>query len=87
MRMSKLAVMVQALKEEVESQAVFDQTAADSVRVRVRELAERVEKMSGAHDEPMTDQLTRIAAEFEAEHPKTARLLERMADTLSKLGV
>jgi hypothetical protein len=53
----------------------------------VRELAERVEKMSGAHDEPMTDQLTRIAAEFEAEHPKTARLLERMADTLSKLGV
>jgi len=42
---------------------------------------------SSAEDESLNDQVTRMASEFEADHPKAARLLENIADTLSKLGI
>ncbi|MDG1462019.1 MAG: DUF4404 family protein [Gammaproteobacteria bacterium] len=87
MELSKLQAIVGSLKTRVNQQISFDKTEADAIRAEVAELSALLASTDDAHDEPINDQLTRMAAEFEADHPQASRLLERIADTLSKLGI
>ena len=87
MELSKLQSMVGSLKTRVNHDVSFDKDKADAIRAEVAALAALLDEMTAAHDEPINDQLTRLAAEFEADHPQASRLLERLADTLSKLGI
>ncbi len=87
MELSKLQSMIGSLNTRVNHSVSFDKTEADAIRAEVAAISALLVEMSSAHDEPINDQLTRMAAEFEADHPQASRLLERMADTLSKLGI
>jgi|GEM_PF-2211219 len=87
MELSQLQVQIHNLQVKVTAQATFDEAQADDIRQQVASVLALLNEMTTEHDEPLNDQLTRIAAEFEADYPQTSRVLERMADTLSKLGI
>ena len=87
MELSQLQVQINELQEKVTAQTTFDQAQADQIREQVAAISALLDEMTSEHDEPLNDQLTRIAAEFEADYPQTSRVLERVADTLSKLGI
>jgi len=60
---------------------------SDEERQGMDETLARVETLLESGEESMTDQVTRMASDFEADHPQAARILENVADTLSKLGI
>jgi len=83
MESNRLSQLVSDLRNDMQQPGDIDAAGKAAIDARLAEL----ETLLAAHDEPLNDQLTRMASEFEAEHPKAARLLESMADTLSKLGI
>ncbi len=87
MQLSKLRQHLEELEKLVASNGSFDEATADSIRSEVTAIRSALDELTEDHDEPLNDQLTRIAAEFEADYPQTSRVLERVADTLAKLGI
>jgi seryl-tRNA synthetase len=87
MELSQLQAQINKLQAQVTAHTTFDQAQADQIRQQVAAISASLDDLTSEHDEPLNDQLTRIAAEFEADYPQTSRVLERMADTLSKLGI
>jgi len=63
---------------------------ADELLALNAKLAELENKLAGVeqeHPDSLNYQLTKMAADFEADHPQASRVLENMADTLAKLGI
>ena len=60
------------------------------LHARLREVADDIEQIIG--DEPIEavsgrERLEKLTVEFEADHPRLAKILEEITDTLGKLGI
>lgn len=86
MENNKLSELLAGIRQDIRQPGELDDATRASVDARLAE-AQAILAEAADNDEPLNDQVTRMASEFEAEHPKAARLLESVADTLSKLGI
>jgi len=65
------------------------------LRAMLREVARDIEKVLEQQDaqdqptgtDPLQDRIQQATVNFEAEHPRLARILGDLADTLTKLGI
>jgi hypothetical protein len=85
----KIRALLSELHQELEAGTDIDAATKDSLRGALDEIQTAI----GADDvgPPVIDevqtQLGESAVEFQAEHPRVARLLSEVADTLGKLGI
>jgi len=77
---------LQRLREELAENRELDPDTRASLAV----LAEDIERVLGeehAREQSLPDQVRAAASQFEAEHPRLARILSELTDTLAKLGI
>jgi hypothetical protein len=66
-----------------------------ALRQQLRDVADDIESLLGepspepmdAADSHLSERLRLVTVEFEAEHPRLARVIGDVADTLTKLGI
>jgi len=79
------------LHEELASAGEID----PALRAQLRDVADDIESLLARDDqaslaaagEPLLDRVKRSTVDFEAEHPRLARILNDVGDTLTKLGI
>lgn len=81
---SRLNELLQALHGELQHPGALD----DESRQLLQALGQDIErKLGGDSDETLTERVTDAIERFEGRHPELTALLNRIADTLSSLGI
>jgi hypothetical protein len=81
-----LKLKLARLREELAQPGSFD----EETRRQLAEVADTIEKVLGTPEpdyEEAQEAVESIALEFEARHPRFARILSEVTDALAKLGI
>lgn len=81
---NKLKELVSTLHAELQKPGGVDADTAELLRT----LGNDIEgKLSGTHDETLTERVAAAIERFEGKHPDLTAILNRIANTLSSLGI
>jgi hypothetical protein len=74
--------------DELHAELTSTETLDPETRAMLEEVARDIEQvLEGGTDDSVRGRVEGAAVRFEAEHPRFARLLSEVTDTLAKIGV
>ena len=86
----RLRQQLESLHSELEGSAELDEDLRGlltRVDHDIHRLLDESEEDEAGIEDALSDQVREAATNFQAEHPRTYRVLREIADTLAKLGI